>query len=217
MLIVRVVQRRSPFTESLLTPINIWILIPITIWNTNDRWWELSFFEPRRSSRTTRTRKLNWNILNQSFRTTATNRGCLASRQRQPTPQVQKAKSSPLVFTVTHFPTCKGFQNTGSQTFSKNKELAHSTSLSRPLGSIWSTPKIRHTRKGNVGWCAKFTVSAVMISWLDLLECEVQGTRCNNKSVNKGGVGSSKAVRPHLEYVLFFDPGEKGGHVQEKS
>ena len=43
MLIVRVVQRRSPFTESLLTPINIWILIPITIWNTNDRWSELSF------------------------------------------------------------------------------------------------------------------------------------------------------------------------------
>ena len=103
------VQRRSPFTESLLTPIKIWILIPITIWNTNYRWWELSFFEPRRSSRTTRTRKLNWNILNQSFRTTATNRGCLASRQRQPTPQVQKAKSSPLVLTVSHFPTCKGF------------------------------------------------------------------------------------------------------------
>ena len=56
-----------------------------------------------------------------------------------------------------------------------------------------------------------------MISWLDLLECEVQGTRCNNKSVNKGGGGSSKAVTPHLEYVLFFDPGERGGHVQEKS
>ena len=145
--IMRMVQRRSPFTKSLLLPINIWILIPITIWNTNDRWWELSFFEPRRSSRTIRTRKLNWNILNQSFRTTATNRGCLESRQTQPTPQVQKAKSFPVVLTVSHFPTCKGCQETGSQTFSKNKELAHSASLSRPSGSIWSTPKIRHTGK----------------------------------------------------------------------
>ena len=56
--------------------------------------------------------------------------------------------------------TCKGFQKTGSQKFSKNKELAHSTSLSRPSGSIWSTPKIRHTRKENEGWCTKFSVRA---------------------------------------------------------
>ena len=89
------------YTESLLTPINIWILIPITIWNTNDRWWELSFFEPRRSSRTI-------------------DRGCLASRQRQPTPQVQKVKSSPFVLTVSHFPIpARGFRKLAHKSFQK--------------------------------------------------------------------------------------------------
>ena len=56
--------------------------------------------------------------------------------------------------------TCKGFQKTGSRKFSKNKELAHSTSLSRPSGSTWPTPKIRHTTKENEGWCTKFSVRA---------------------------------------------------------
>ena len=42
-----------------------------------------------------------------------------------------KVKSSPIVLTVSHFATCKEFQK-NLQKFSKNKELAHSTSLSDP-------------------------------------------------------------------------------------
>ena len=48
-----------------------------------------------------------------------------------------KLKSSPIVLTVSHFATCKEFQKS-VQKFSKNKELAHSTSLLTPSGSIFS-------------------------------------------------------------------------------
>ena len=48
-----------------------------------------------------------------------------------------KVKSSPIVLTVSHFATCKEFQKS-LQKFSKNTELAHSTSLFTPSGSIFS-------------------------------------------------------------------------------
>ena len=48
-----------------------------------------------------------------------------------------KVKSSPIVLTVSHFATYKEFQKS-LQKFSKNKELAHSTSLLTPSGSIFS-------------------------------------------------------------------------------
>ena len=47
-----------------------------------------------------------------------------------------KVKSSPIVLTVPHFATCKEFQKS-LQKFSKNTELAHSTSLFTPSGSIF--------------------------------------------------------------------------------
>ena len=59
----------------------------------------------------------------------------------------------------------------GLSSCSKNKELAHSTSLNLISSvSIWSTTKIRHPgnkKKKNVELCRKLSANAVMISLLE--------------------------------------------------